>query len=820
LNKKLKNTFLLVFVFFSVTSCSLKKGLEEDEKLLFSNKVNINSTPYVSSSEIESNIKQVPNRKLFFLFPFRLWIYNLYNTEKLEARNEKKKQKIEQKNQKREAKGKEPKEYKPVLGYRLRNNLGEAPVIYDSNATALSVKQINLYLEKSGFYHAEINTEIKHLGKNRIRQIYNIKTGKPTLISDFQFKFEDYAMFKVYQSKSTSEKRSLIRKNTPIQIDVLEEERSKISSFMRNNGYFYFSPDYVYFEVDTTVGPYSCQVKEIIQKDYEVYQKEDGSDTLNFKNHERYTIGKIYVNASYDTRYETSPFDTIQAYGLIFQNMAQLRYNPKTLAKNIFIRSGTYYSQKIQDYTYRRLSALKNFKYVNIRFQESDSANVLDCYINLSPSLPQTIAVEGVGTNTGGNLGVSGNLSYTHKNIFKGTELLNIKLKGGVESQPTNNTDESNVINIADLELFNTIEYGVEASLNIPELLFPKNIETIKLPGYNNPKTIFNLSYNFQQRPDYRRSVINGSFAYQWNADTKNTNFYVFQPVHASLINIDKSEAFQDRLDEINNAFYTSTYSDHLIIGSKLTYTWSNQNQNDASDNFLFNRAQIETAGNSITGLFDLTNREQVDGHYEIDSIQYAQYIKLDNDLRWYTNVNRNSKVVYRGYAGIGIPYGNLNVMPFDRSFYAGGSNDIRAWQARSLGPGSLPDSLKNGIDQVGNIILELNIEYRYKITKTVEGALFVDIGNIWSSYEDEERPGADFDLETFYRELAVGPGLGLRFDFSFLLLRLDLGFQVHDPAQAIGERWIFEPKTLYKEANGRNYNLKTTFNLGIDYPF
>lgn len=805
-------------------SCGVTKNLKEDEQLLYSSTLKVDRPQDIKIEELQTNISQKPNRKLFFFFPTYLWVYNLYKTENVEQRNQKKRLKLEAKNAKRTAKGKQEREYKPVWGDRIRNGIGEKPVIFDSLEMERSVTQMKLYLEQAGYYRSTIETDVKntrlyHRNK-KLKATYKVKIGPPTVINKFNFKIEDYD---IYQKNAEIVNGTLLHKQDPLNIETLEKERERLTIAMRNSGYYYFSQDYVSFEVDTNQAPQQAQVKEILENPYEQFQTANGSDSLVVQKHLKYRIRDIYINASYDPRFPNNVEDSLHTQGYIFTNKAQLRYKPKMLLKSIFIRPGTDYSLEAQEYTYRRLNALRNFRFVNIRYVDVPGTNELDCYINLTPALPQSLAVESEGTNTGGNLGIAGSLNYTHRNIFKGTEQLGIKLRGGFESQPTTNTggseEDGSAVTIGDLKLFNTIEYGIDFSLNIPELLIPKNIYTFKLPNYENPKTIFNVNFNFQQRPDYTRSLINGSYAYQWNALTKQTNFFTIQPVGVSLIKIDKSQEFQDRLDEINNPFYTSTYSDQLIVGTKSTYTWTNQNLR-LNRNFAYNRVQAETAGNALVLANNLLGTEKVDGYYEIDSIQFAQYIKFDNDFRWYNVLTQNSKAVYRIYAGVGFPYGNLNVMPFDKSFFAGGSNDIRAWTARSLGPGSMPDSLKQGIDQVGDIIIEFNMEYRLKLTPTLEGALFADIGNIWLHPRDDRPEEAHFQLDDFYKEFAIGIGPGLRFDFSFLLLRLDLGFQFHDPAQAPGERWVFQPKDKYNAVHNRDYTLQYTLNLGIDYPF
>ncbi|NEQ50438.1 MAG: BamA/TamA family outer membrane protein, partial [Leptolyngbya sp. SIO3F4] len=680
------------------------------------------------------------------------------------------------------------------------------------------------YLFNHGYFNNTVSSQVEYLRRKRARVTYTMQAGRPYLLDDVRYSLEDYTLLDAV-SKAT--KGTLLKPGQNFDLDKIDEERVRVTKAMRNQGYYDFTKEFLIYEADTTNEPFRVDIKELVENPTEFRTTAQGNDTIVETKHLAYTIRNVYVNAAYSTRYENFLEDTLQAFGIVFTNQSQMRHNPKILAKSIFVKAGDLYRQEAQEYTYRRLSALQNFKYISINYEKIEGTQELNCFINLSPSLGQSFAVEGEGTNTGGNLGVSGNLNYAHKNLFKGTELLAVKLFGGVEAQQTINSEvtgessEGEQINIAGVNIFNTFEYGAETSLNISELLIPKKIYTFKIPKYDNPKTIFAVQYNFQNRPDYARQLSNASIAYRWSAsNTKNSNDYSFYPINFSVIRIEKDTAFERRLEEINNPFYTSAYDDHLILGVKFDHAWSNQ-KTRGNDNFIYNRASLETSGNGLSMLMGVLGEERDDqGSYQLFNIRYAQYLRLANDIRLYRKLNQDARIVYRAYAGIGLPYGNLDVMPLNRSFFAGGANDIRAWNARSLGPGSLTDIQKQGIDQVGDILIEGNIEYRYRFTKTFEGALFTDVGNIWLLDREDQDEEAEFQLDRFYNELAVGSGIGFRFDFSFLLLRFDWGFQIKDPALPEGERWIFQSKDQYNAENASDYRLRSTFNLGIGYPF
>lgn len=801
------------------------KNLQEGEYLLVKNKFQIESEGRIEESNLQEVVRQKPNRKIFFVLRFHLGMYNLFSPTKIEKRNERKSERLARKNEKREAKGKEPKEFKPVLSDRLRNTVGEPPTIYDSILTQRSTELLHTHLFNRGYFNNEVTfTVTRKPRRKRIYITYHVKAGRPYRVKDVRYSIDDYELLNDVKEAT---KGTLLRPGDNFNLETIDKERARLTKSMRNQGFYDFGQEYVIYEVDTTNNAYRADIKEFIEDPVVYGTTASGKDTTLLGKHTKYTIRQVYVNAAYSSQYENNVSDTLLSYGIIFTNVTQLRHNPKTIAKNIFVKSGDIYKQEAQEYTYQRLSSLKNFRFINIAYVKVEGTSQLDCYINLTPTLNQSASVETEGTNTGGNLGVSGNLNYTHRNIFGGAELLQVKVRGGFEAQQTSNTavvegSDDEEFGIGGVNIFNTFEYGAETSLNIPELLIPKRLYGFTLPKYNNPKTTFSLSYNFQNRPDYARQLSNAAFSYHWSGVTKHSNDYIFLPFNFSIIQIDRDSAFDARLEAINNPFYTSAYQDHLILGSKFSHFWSNKGESaEREDNFTLNRVTIELAGNALTTAMNvLGETRDSEGSFQFLGIRYAQYVRVDNDIRFHQKLNRNTKMVYRFYGGIGLPYDNLNVLPLNRSFFVGGANDIRAWLARALGPGSLSDADKQSIDQVGDILLEGNLEYRYKITQTVEGALFADAGNIWLLDRDDQDEEAEFRVDRFYREIALGLGLGLRFDFSFLLLRFDYGLQVHDPSLDQGERWLFQPKDLYNEANTDNYRWQGTFNLGIGYPF
>ncbi len=803
-----------------ITSCSSTKHLAENEKLV--TKVKVKTDGKYEGDPLLPVVRQLPNRKTLWLFRIHLAIYNTYDQEKLKKRNEKKRKKIALKNQKRLELGKDSIEFKPVWGYRFWKKSGEPPVIYDSLLSIKSVTALENFLFNRGYfnnsvsYHTSEKYEKRHKKKTKV--IYCVHLGTPYKINKLSIHMNDTAL---KDDIKEAIKGTLVHPGELYNANTLDDERSRFASKMRDRGYYYFNREYIKYEIDSMIGNHKVDVKMFIQDMVKTIATKSGTDSTVIEKHHKYTINKIYVNTSFNPRFTDDYDDSLSFMNLTFINKRLLNYYPRPIRYSIFIRKGKLYSEAAQRYTYSRLSGTNNFKFVNITFEEGDKPYSLDCKVNMTPFPHQSIGFEVEGTNTSSNLGVSGYLTYQNKNIFKGMEIFRVRVKGGVEAQQTNALGDNTQGENNTLSIFNTVEYGIEMSLSLQQLIALTRRKVTDVPLYQNPRTTFTGIYNFQNRPDFKRELINASISYFFTIDRKNRNTFRFFPITVSFIRIDKSPEFQDRLDELNNPLLNSTYDNTFIFGLNIFHIWTNQKDSKVP-NYWVAQSLFEIAGNLLylgNNVFNSTEYNE-DGHtfYKIGGIRYAQYIKVQEDASYHNRINKHQKMAYRILGGIGIAYGNSVSLPYDKSFYGGGANDNRAWTARSLGPGSMSDSLKAGIDQVGDIKLEFNIEYRFDIIKLLEGALFVDAGNIWLLRKDEERPNAEFKFDRFYKEIALGAGAGIRFNFGFMLIRFDFGFRIYDPGLPEKNRWVFNNAAYLKTLPSR-YNY-FTFNLGINYPF
>ncbi len=790
--KWLFRTCIILFIASCFSSCTVHRFVPDGEVALKKNRFDlIGEKEYRESldlEELEGILKQKASRKKFLgLVYLHPWMYR-----RGEIRAEKGK------------------------GGDKWLELGEPLVLLDSTLSEKSSRQLQLQLKKKGFFFNSVEASHKVYGIRKKKAIttYNCTLGDAYHVRKISFAETDsnLMMNLVRGARDTK-----LRIGTIYNEDVFASERDRTTRVLKNAGFYDFRKEYVFFRMDSTVGNHQVDVEIILRdKSKTVYGPND-EDSLIYTPHEKYRVNRILVNANYSLKNPTISEDTIKSAtrGIYFLNADQIKVNPKMLEKSIFIKTNSLYDKDLVDYTYKRLGALRVFKSISIRFEESSAGpNELDCYINMSMAKKQAMSLELEGTHRNRNLGIAGGVVYSNRNTLGSADNLELSVTGGLEDQQVTQASSANTI-------FNTRELGVELSYFVPSLLIPSMKKT---PKYTNPKTRFDLGLRSQARPDYRMRALNLSFNYSWQASDYHS-FQVF-PIDLGLVWIEQEPFFKQQIEDTKDTELIYQYSDHLISSSKLNYTYSTQSAR-RKRNFTYFKSGIELSGNAIQSLFKITNQAtDTAGNYRFFGIQFAQFIRLEADYRIYRSVSKEGDLVGRAYVGVGVPYGNFPALPFEKSFFAGGSNGLRAWTTRTIGPGDVSSAVLD-IDQLGNLQLEANLEYRFKISKLYRGAFFVDAGNIFLLNKDDDRPGGEFNPKTFYQVLALGTGFGARIDLDFFIIRLDVGAKVHDPSRLLGERWFFEPKTqtdLLLASKGidpgapvlRNFHL----NLGIGYPF
>lgn len=858
-----------------ISSCNSTKKLAKGELLLDKNIIATESLLSLDKGDMEPYIKQKPNRKVIF-WKFYLHVYNSVNQDKIEKKRVRKNARIEsvnsqriEKNNKlnasREARGKKTKKVvlkkKNTLTFRewlLR--IGEQPVVFDSLLAKKSARQINLYLNNKGFFNSRVNdsVSVKH---KKATVHYTVKTGRPYTFRNVSYEIKDEQLQYYVLSDAPS---TLIKRGKNYEVEMLQKERDRITGMLRNDGYFLFSKEYIYFEIDSSLGTHEVDIKIGIKNP--VVKIEGGKDSTAELPHSRFYIKNVYVYTDYDPKLKTPPRDTLISNDYRLMNTGPLRYRTRLITDALFISKGELFQQKHADQTYRRLSELKLFRSVQMQFIPIGNSEV-ECHIYLNNIPKQAFSAETEGTNTSGTLGIAGSLVYQNKNTFKGGEIFEVKLKGALEVQKTKIQEENTVLTGIESPIpFNTLELGSEVNLFIPRFVTPVRIRTVK---NNNSKTNLTGTLNLQRRPDYGRTMANIAFGYSWNETS--TKRHIVNPIEFNLVNVFDDDSLQALISKgkDKDLFLKNSYSDHFTLGTRYAFIFSNQDIRKKKS-FSYLRFGAEGAGNAMRGAFLLIdkqlrkNKDSLDydpeivinpdssidtvKNYTIEQIRFSQYVRSDIDYRYYKILNEKDRIVLRFSCGVGKPLFNLRELPLEKSFFAGGPNSIRAWQARTLGPGGFSDpDNSNFADKIGDVKIEANIEYRFKIVRILNAALFVDAGNIWLRHHYLSYPNGDFtffgnDLTgSFMHQIAIGAGLGIRLDFNFFILRLDGAFKIRDPAlpierkenkndlgeitsvEFIDHRWTIRNPTLkdiYTDANGHNKYPYFVLNFGIGYPF
>ena len=766
-------------------SCNSARKLQADQYLLKRNKIHINNNN-INIENIKGLIKQNPNNKFLWL-KLKLSFYNLANPNS---------------------------EKWPSSWLK---NIGEPPVILDTNYTNATLKQINIYLDNHGYFNSTVEKSIKYKKNKKAVVTYNIIASQPYAIRDIKYVIDDDTLKKLIFANQNN---TILKVNDNYDVDNFEKERDRITSFLKNTGYFSFSKDFIVYKVDSNFNNRCFDLTMIVRNP--LYKPSYNPDTLVQGKHRRYIINKVCIYPDFnilgsDTVNKDTLLFSLKQYGDNTQlNKYYFIYNktinikPKTLTQSVFISNNNYFNLLDVEQTYNRLADLRNFKFININFEElpfdstsnnKDERSLL-CNIELSRNKVNSMTYEFEGRNSSGNYGIAGNLIFQNKNLFQGAEIFNIKLKGALEVQKVF-FDTKNVTN---LPLFNTYEYGVEAGLVIPKFLIPIKQEFFS--KYIKPKTTITGGYNYQNRPDFKRTINNFTFGYDWK-QSKNIQ-HLFNPIEINSVKIYKDSAFQSKIDALSDKRLKNQYTNHFILNLKYSFIYSDQDPNRKKD-FTYFRANVEPAGNFLNlmkVMFD--NQKNTDGYYEIFKLVYSQYVRFDMDLRRYLYFNSTNTLVMRSAIGVGLPYGNSGILPYEKSFFAGGTNDIRAWRLRSLGPGSYSDTKIDNFDRIGDILFELNIEERFPIYKYLHGAVFADAGNIWLYKPNVQFPNGEFKLANFASQIAFGAGAGLRIDLSYFIIRIDAAIPFKDPSKPVGERWVITNQQI------RNFVL----NFGIGYPF
>lgn len=771
MRKYFVNIISIIILLLAVSSCSVRKHVPENKMILKDNTIEIEKKGVsFTKSNISPYIIQPENPKFLGFMPLT-WVY--YKTEK---NNESK-----------------------IIKW-INRTIGKKPVYFSNEQKEKSVSQINKYLNNIGYFNSEITTEIKNrrgIGK----VIYKIYPSEPYIIDSISYTIKDTAISRYIK---TIEKSLPVQKGEIYNAFNLDKERDIITEHLKNRGYYFFTKDYISMEVDTNLLSRKAIINIRIDDNINPITQEAES-------HKRYYINNIYIypkgnplhHNNIDTVRHTYSLGKNKGYetlNFVYPGNPKIRF--KTFYDIIQIRQGKLYNMRQVNQTYRALNNLKIYNLSNIEFEpiynNKDSLNFLNCNIVLNRAKLNYYNIQLEGTNSSGDLGILGSITYRNKNIFRGSEIFNITLRAGTQAQSFRDTE-------GNANLFNTREFGVEASIFFPKFLSP--IQLRNFAKEYQPRTTLSVGYNLQSRPIYLRHITSVSFGYNWMKNNYVQN--IFSPITLNSVKVNPTASFKEILEQETNQRIKDQYTSHLILGLDYTYIFNNQNVHSRKDFFYF-KANLQSSGNLLSAFNNTSLIKTIDNHHEIFGIRYAQYIRLAVDFRYFKYFLGENQIATRIMIGAGLPYGNTNDMPFEKSFYAGGSNGMRGWQFRKLGPGTFNNPNDLNIERIGDIQLEFNLEFRFPIHSFIKGAIFTDIGNIWTMKENETFVGGNFKFDTFYKQLAADVGLGLRFDISFLLFRIDAAVPILDPSYPQDERWRIS-KIQFK-----NFIL----NFGIGYPF
>lgn len=765
----IRNIALLLIFSALLFSCSPTKRVSETDYLLDKSKIKVDQGK-VSKEELKKYIRQRSNKRILGL-RFHLWLYNMANPEK----------------------------EKGISGW-LRK-IGEEPVIYDEFLKIKSTEQLKGYLQSKGYYDSQVDDTV-HYKKKRVKVNYHITTNEPIIIRSLSYLIHDKEIESIVMHDSPN---SLIKIGANFDTDMLQEERERLEQLLKQKGYYNFNKQFVNYLADSTSNNFMVNLTLVIKK----FQQIDSNKVTIHRDHKKYKINKVYVITDFDPRQALqlkekyyNIFDTIYDRGIYFVSKPSENLKHKVVFQANFIREGSLYNIENVNSTYQHLNSLQIFKLINIQFNEidsltNDSLNLgyLNCVIQLSKYYLQSYTVELQGTNSSGNIGVGGNVLYQHRSLFGGAEVVDFKINGSVE------TLNENIRNIK-----NTLELGGDITVNIPKFVLPI-FRAEDFSKKHKPKTQISVGYNYQDRPDYQRTIANFSYGYAW--EESKVKRHIFRLVEINAVKLPfVTDNFKTYIEK---TLLSSSYENHVVSVTSYSFIYNNQDIKKNSD-FNYLRVNTELSGNLLTTINSLSDAPKVDGSYQIMGLPYSQYFKADIDFRYYQILNETNNFVYRIFLGGAVPYSNSKTIPFEKQYFSGGANSIRAWNVRDLGPGSFNgDTLSRYPNQTGDLKLEMNFEYRFKLFWILESALFLDAGNIWAIKEDN-REGAFFKKDQFYKEIALGTGLGFRFDLSFVILRLDIGLKLRDPSLPEDSRWIVGNRSFMRD--------DLTFNIGIGYPF
>lgn len=758
----IKNALYITILVAFAAACSGTKSLPDGELLYTGGKVKVVKEDSVSrkdrkklQSSLKDILRPVPNKTFLGMRP-KLFFYNLAGDVKKEK------------------------------GFRhwLKYTLGEAPVLFSQVDLEYNRALLQNYSENNGYFNTRTSADSTRHGKKATAE-YTVTPGKQYMIKSVQFPTDSSEIGKAV---ARMQRRSLLKVGQSYNLDIIKAERKRIDTRLKERGFFYFNEDYIKVQVDSTVG----------KRDVDLFVKV--KDEAPKKSKTAYKINKIIIYPNYALNQDSlTKAEKYKDFTIIGNDNT---FEPRIFDRTLYFKKDDLYNRTDHNLSLNRLVNLGTFKFVKNEFRVADTiGNYLNAYYYLTPLPKKSIRVEVLAkTNSANYTGSELKVNWSNRNTFRGAELLQLSAFGGIEIQLGGKNNG-----------FNVYRFGGEASLTWPRFISPFPLKSSS--GYV-PRTNTTIGYEFQNRQQlYSLQTFKGSFGYVWKENVRKEHMLnVTEITFASPSNI--TALYQEQIEA--NSSLKNVVAKQLIFGPTYTYTY-NTEMNQKRINTFYYKGGIDLSGN-IYGLAtgaDIKKGKVVN----VLGIPFSQFIKLQNEFKHTYKFSKNAQLKSRIIAGAAFAYGNSEVIPFSKQFFIGGTNSLRAFRSRSLGPGTYDGSNESTEflpDQSGDVKLEFNTEYRANIYRFINGALFMDAGNIWLLNKDPNKPGSQFTKD-FMNEIAVGVGAGLRFDFNFLVLRTDLAFPIRKPYLPNGKRWVIN-EVNFASGPWRSDNL--IFNLAIGYPF
>lgn len=764
-NMKLKSAIYIIIICLLVTSCSNTKYLPKGELLYVGAKIKIEGDSLsktdksILNEELESILRPRPNASILGLRP-KLWIYNITKTTKQKG-----------------------------IKQFLNKKFGQAPVYFSKVDLDYNVTLLENRLDNRGYFKGRAYADSTSKNK-RATAIYTVRPNFQYKIREVKFPKDTN---KLALAVAATKENTYFKAGEAYDLDKIKAERDRIDAKLKEQGFFYFGPDYLLTQVDSTVGNHQVDIILKVKNETPAIAKKV------------FSIGDIYVYPDYslgNDSLQQSP-DSLNKYKDLIIVDPEKKYKPDVFDRALQFNKGDTYNRTNHNLSLNRLVNVGTFKFVKNEFRPSDSLNsALDAYYYLTPLPKKSIRLELLGkTNSANYTGSEVNLNWTNRNAFRGAEQLTVTAFVGAETQVSGQNGG-----------FNVLRFGGDASLTWPKFVIPF-FKLNSISAYT-PKTVATLGFEYQNRTQlYSLNTFRGFFGYLWKENVrKEHSLKLTEITYTNSSNI--SAEYQLQADSILSL--QRVIDKQLIFGPSYSYTYTTTAETQKKNTIYF-KGQVDLAG-VAAGLFkkgDVLNGDTA----RIFKVPFSQYFKIENDFRHYIKLGAKSTVASRVITGFGLPYQNSGQLPFIKQFFIAGTNSLRGFRARSIGPGTFKQVVSEDSflpDQSGDIKLELNSEYRYDFNSIFKGALFVDAGNIWLLNNDEDKPGAQFSKQ-FLTELAVDAGAGLRLDLSFLILRLDLAFPLRKPFLPKGDRWVLND-IKFGDKDWRKENL--VFNLAIGYPF